>query len=145
MQKKSLEQGFTLIELLVVIGIIAVLAAIVLVAINPSRQFKKANDAERHSEINAMLNAISQKIVDDKGTIPGAITTSKQTISNSGANLCSVLVPTYISALPFDPSANTVDCTSGTYNTGYSVQKDSNGRVTVYANTDLEGEISVSR
>ena len=145
MQKKSLQQGFTLIELLVVIGIIAVLAAIVLVAINPRRQFQKANDAERHSEINAILNAISQNIVDNKGTIPAAITTNKQVISNNAANLCAALVPTYISALPFDPTANTVDCTAGAYNTGYSVQRDNNGRVTVFATTDLEGEISVTR
>ena len=32
-------EGFTLIELLVVIGVLTILLAIVLVAINPSRQF----------------------------------------------------------------------------------------------------------
>jgi prepilin-type N-terminal cleavage/methylation domain-containing protein len=53
-------KGFTLIELLIVIGIISILAGITLVGVNPARQFGKANDAERKSEIGSILSAIYQ-------------------------------------------------------------------------------------
>ena len=43
----SKKKGFTLIEILVVIGIMAVLATIVIIAINPAKQFAQARNADR--------------------------------------------------------------------------------------------------
>lgn len=64
------KKGFTLIELLLVIGIIAILAAIVIVAINPTRQLGQARNAQRNSDVNTMLNAIWQFAIDNNGDMP---------------------------------------------------------------------------
>lgn len=160
MKNQSSQQGFTLIELLVVIGVIAVLAAIVLIAINPAKQFREANDSQRRSNVNAILNAIGQYTVDTKGSLPGGIPTGSanaDNIADGGADLCAALVPTYIPALPIDPTTSTDPGTDkddeqisssecgDAYDTGYEVYQDS-GRVTVQAPSAQEaGDISVTR
>ena len=137
---KKTAKGFTLIEILVVIGIIAILAGIVLVAINPARQFGQANNSQRTSNVNAILNAVGQYLSDNKGQLPPGLASlaaeSTSTISSAGVDLCTSLVPTYLPALPVDPTVTTGAVTScGAYTTGYSVIKDSNGRITVLATT----------
>lgn len=141
----SRNKGFTLIELLVVIGILAVLLAIVLVAINPAKQFAQANNTQRKSDVNAILNAIHQYAADNKGALPAGITTTNQAISNSGANICSLLVPTYIAAMPTDPTAGTTFTSCTTYSTGYQVSRTASGsagsRVTITAPSAENGEV----
>ena len=133
------QKGFTLIEILVVIGIIAVLAAVVLIAINPARQFAQARNTQRTNDASALLNAIGQNIADNKGVIPSVITTTPTEIKKTGGiDLCSAIVPTYIPALPMDPSlassAGITDCTSA-YVTSYFVSKDATtSRITITAN-----------
>lgn len=141
--------GFTLIELLVVIGILAVLLAIVLIAVNPARQFAQANNTKRSSDVNAILNAIHQNMADNRGTVPTGITTTAQTISNTGADICADLVPQYIAALPSDPQTNNgtpvTDCTAA-YTTGYTVVSGTGNRITVAApGAELGATISVTR
>src|SRR5258708_18330409 len=105
--------GFTLIELLVVIGILTILLALVLVAINPARQFSLTNNAKRRADVNTILNAISQYQVDNKGALPAGITSSSATIASGQADICASLVSTYAARLPVDPVSWTyVDGTS---------------------------------
>ncbi len=144
------QKGFALIELLVVIGILAVLLTIVLVALNPARQFSQANNTKRASDVNSLLNSIHQYAADNKGALPAGVTTTALTIRSTGANICAALVPTYLAALPADPGVNNgapvTDCAAA-YNTGYTVVKSTtDNRITVIApSAELGQTISVTR
>lgn len=143
------KKGFTLVEILLVIVIIAILAAIVIIAINPSRQISQANNTQRSSDVTNLLNATYQYGMDNRGVLPSEITTTPTVVGSgtSQINICSYLVPTYIAAMPFDPTATDAGYTScTTYDTGYNISVDTNGRLTVSApSAELSETISVTR
>ena len=146
------QKGFTLIELLVVIGILAILLAIVLIAINPARQFAQANNTKRNADVIAILNAINQYAADNKGLLPPGMPASGATQeyindTATGANICSSLTPRYLAALPSDPTAanggtNISTCTN--YDTGYWVSVGADNRVTVMATYQSPATASIS-
>jgi len=148
------KKGFTLIELLVVIGILAILLAITLIAINPARQFGQANNTKRRSDILQILNATHQYVAENSGQLPAEVSgltedTATAFNDTNFPNLCGELMTDYIPALPTDPSLNTTnitDCTATGWNTGYSIARDAANRVTVSApTTDNNAVISVTR
>ncbi len=144
MKKLIAPKGFTLIEILVVIGIIAILAAVVIIAINPARQFAQARDSQRQSNVDSILNAIGQRIADCKGTFEGtcgtpAVTcpTLPTTATAIGSTLDACLVPTYLTAIPTEPKSGA---------TGYTVAAPTGGRITVAAPAaEITTPISVTR
>ena len=140
LDRKYMQRGFTLIELLVVIGIIGILAAVVLVAVNPARQFASARDTQRRSDLYGITNAIYQYATENNGNLPTIITTTPTHIgTNAGlVDLTSVLVPTYIAAIPFDPSNGNAQ------DTNYTVYRDVNGRVAATAASELNPGTSIS-
>lgn len=125
--------GFTLIELLVVIGIITILAAVVLVAVNPARQFASARDTQRRADLYGISNAVYQHATENNGNVTTLITTTPTNIGTAGGlvNLSTVVVPLYIAAMPRDP-ANGTDA-----NTQYTIYRDANGRVVATASSEL--------
>ena len=141
-------KGFTLIELLLVIGILVILMAATIVAINPFRQFALANNAARWSGATTIMDAVYQNVVDNAGTFtcPVAIPTTATIMADpttlpTGYDICSCLVPTYLSTMPRDPQTGSyARCTDADptndpdYNTGYNISRDATtGRITVCA------------
>ncbi|HSW98101.1 MAG TPA: prepilin-type N-terminal cleavage/methylation domain-containing protein [Candidatus Saccharimonadales bacterium] len=157
-QNFNIKKGFTLIELLVVIGILAILLAITLIAINPARQFGQSNDTKRRADVGAILNAVGQYQAENSGVLPAGIPvspTAAANVSSAGADLCALLTPKYLANLPADPTAGSpttgqiaASCPAG-YDTGYTIVASTvaNGsRVTVSTTTTYSGTpISVTR
>ncbi len=56
----KLSKGFTLIELLIVIGVLGILAAGLLAAVDPFEQLKKARDANNRNASVEVLNAMTR-------------------------------------------------------------------------------------
>ena len=109
-----------------VIGIVAVLAAIVIVAINPTKQLGEARDGNRRTHLNSVMNAVGQYAIDHGGRMPcdpsgspcvdgtwrmlGTQTTGCDENTTCGvtgiASAClnlRVLSGTYLSTIPTDP------------------------------------------
>src|SRR3989344_9177132 len=71
-------KGFTLIELLIVIGIIGILAAAVIVVLNPAELLAQARDGTRLSDTDSVTSAINLYIAstDAPEIVDGAATTT---------------------------------------------------------------------
>jgi len=146
--------GFTLIELLVVIGIISALTAVVFVALDPAKRFKDARNSRRTSDVNTVLTAVHQFVVDTGGSMPAGIgTTASQigTCTTGGATLCAganaacVDLATILSSNKYLKS-NPMDPQNGTAaTTGYSVSKDANNMFTITACGAEGTTLTVSR
>jgi len=132
-------KGFTLIEILIVIAILVIMATVVVVALNPTKRFQDARNSRRQADIQSILTAIHQSIVDNNGTMPAGITTSEQQLGScatGGATPCtgagaaclnmSTTLATYLKTIPIDPNGTAAS-------TQYSVVMDANNLVTVKA------------
>lgn len=68
------QSGFTLIELLVVIAILGILAAIVLVGINPQQRIRDASEAAAEGNVRQVASAVEACVTDQLGKSTPAAT-----------------------------------------------------------------------
>ncbi len=134
MQKERKYSGFSLIEILIVVGLILILAAITIVAINPAKHFRDTRNSQRSADVSELLNAVTQftseegRALADLGTIPlceDGVTAA--TIGTSEVDLSASLVDEFIVEIPKDPTNGTDE------NTGYTICQTDGGRVEIAA------------
>ena len=143
-----MRKGFTLIELLIVIAIIAILAAVVFVALDPLTRFQDSCDSTRWSDITATLDAIKVDQVDNGGSYVAAVSgltadtyyqigtaaancdasCTDQTVGQAAcADLTALVTEGYLGSVPMDPSSGTAA------ETDYYIMRGATGVITVGA------------
>ncbi len=144
------KKGFTLIEVLLVVAIIAIIAGIVILAVNPKKQLDESNDARRRADVNTILNGVYQYVIDNGGRVPSAIlgTTTQICATGASSTQCTpfglvdlgFLSDRYIVSVPIDPlGATTTD------GTGYYIEKTVGNRIRVSAPASATSTISATR
>lgn len=142
-------KAFSLIEILIVVALMIILATITIIAINPAKNFQDTRNAQRSSDVSAILNAVTQytseqgNAIGDLGTIlpcdDGAGGTQASAIGTDDADLAAGLVEEYIVEIPMDPSVGDAA------DTGYTICTTASGRVEIAAPNAEDKTINVKR
>lgn len=148
-KKMKQQGGFTLLEVLLVVAILAILAGIVIIAINPGKNLADTRNSQRQTDVTTILDGVYQYALDNNGSLPSSITATSTEICATGSASCTGLIDLsvvtanekYLVAMPKDPQCSTV---CGTNGTGYKINKTANGRLVVTAAGEGKA-ISVSR
>ncbi len=111
MTARRFQQGFTLVELLIIIAFIAVLAGVLLVAINPVQQLAKARDTGRISAISQIGRSLEAYAANNNSVYVPETPTWLDALKTAGE--LSVLP----SAITYG-STTIVTCTTGAIATG---------------------------
>jgi type IV pilus assembly protein PilA len=161
------QKGFTLIELLIVIAIIAILAAVVFVALDPLTRFQDSRDAVRANDASEMMTAVKIDQIDNGGSYLAAISalTAGQVYmigtctttcnaqnascdtdpdsSAHGVDLAGLVTEGYLAEIPIGPNG------AGTWGaslTGYTIERESTGILHIRScESENTTEIVISR
>jgi prepilin-type N-terminal cleavage/methylation domain-containing protein len=154
------EEGFTLVELLIVVAIIAILAGVVFVALDPAQKFGEARDSTRETDVQSVAQAITVDQVDNGGDYISAVSSLTQgdnymigtcssvtdsecsdvTINTSNcADLSGIVSEGYLPEVPTDPDGGTAE------KTGYYLRKATSSVAVGACTHEDDAEIEVSR
>lgn len=143
-----------MLEILLVVAAIAILAGIVIIAINPNKQLGETRNAQRESDVNTILNAVYQYSLDNNGSFPGgldAVDGSSQVLGSDSdcdttctavttvadcVDVSSDLVADYLVGIPQDPSSGS------STNSDYYINVDTNNRLVV-GSCDPEQSVTI--
>jgi type IV pilus assembly protein PilA len=81
------KKGFTLVELLIVIAILAVLAAAVVIVLNPGELLAQARDSQRLSDMDTLKNALAVYVAQVSPIELGACPSGGRATEQPGAGL----------------------------------------------------------
>jgi len=131
------QKGFTLVELLVVIGIIGILMAVTIVAINPVLQFQNARNAQRQADVNTILNAFYEYEASNAGAVPAAASNITTTAKVLGALASQTATGTSFSTpnLTFTGLSGNIILTGGSVTISGCSQAADNGTYPVVSGT----------
>jgi len=149
-------KGFTLIELLIVIAIIAIIASVVFVALDPLTRFQDSRNSVRWQDIRAIIEAIKIDQIDNGGDYYTSIDVLNNNVVNmitdgpassgcddqndycdinvdgdaSCVDLAPLVTQGYLGDVPVSPNGEGV----WTENvTGYTLEKKANGIIVIRA------------
>jgi type II secretory pathway pseudopilin PulG len=122
--------GVTIIEIVIALALIATMAFLIISAFNPAGLLASSRNSERRLHLQAILSAVRQNIAENptglfncvNGNIPTSSRRMASASSSANYNIAPCLVPNYLDAMPFDPSASSSHYTSNSdYDSGYNI------------------------
>lgn len=140
-------KGFTLLEILIAVGIIAILATIIVIALDPAERFRNARESRRLSDIQTISNAVHQYLIDKKGRFPEGIDERERQLgtANSGCeienSICHVKntddcvdlsgsLKSYLTSIPEDPETGNSELTH------YTIEREKSGNRIIVRSCD---------
>jgi len=144
-------KGFTLIEVLLVMALLAILASIVIYAINPSKQLADSRDVQREVDLYSLMQAIYQFSADNEGSYPDSITVLETEICRTDAVSCSGVIDlsaltdneTYLITVPEDPLCDVDSFACSNNGTGYFIKLTASGSLALSATSSENKVITV--
>ncbi len=141
MLKNKPEKGLTLAEILITIGIISILAAGVIVTVNPGNVFDRAYESTRKMHMDTIDGALSSYRIDrmDSFHVLGIDENLREICNSEAVSECeeghvdlSPLVPNYLSEIPVDPAKS-----EDSETTGYRIARSEEGFDIVHSGEEI--------